>query len=290
MIRMQKILVHLYIILTVSFFTLTSYGQNPSGKIDLRQAEQFFQTHFDSLASVDGDSKREAVNREILKKFRHILKHEKTFQYPFDSVSHAGILESPDGKVKIYNWNVPYEAGYHVFHCFLQYHTGDSILTFELNDESEKIENPEDSVLDENNWYGSLYYRIIPKKGRFGETYYTLLGYDPNDYLTNKKVIDVLQFNKNNEPVFGATIFKNQRTVTKRIIFEYAEFATMTLQYHEEKDMIVYDHLSPSQPKYEGQYEFYGPDFSYDGLRFENGIWNTYFDLDLRLNEINLDD
>jgi hypothetical protein len=197
---------------------------------------------------------------------------------------------SPDEKLKIYNWNVPYEAGYHVYHCFLQHKTKDSLMTFELDDKSEKIESPEDSLLNKNNWYGALYYNIIPKKGRFGQTYYTLLGYDLNDYLTNKKVVDVLYFDKNKQPVFGANIFKNQRNITKRLIFEYAEFATMTLQYEEEKDMIVYDHLSPSKPKYEGQREFYGPDFSYDGLKFENGIWNTYFDLDLRLNNINLND
>jgi len=62
----------------------------------------------------------------------------------------------------------------------------------------------------------------------------------------------------------------------------------MTLKYDEGKEMIIYDHLSPSEPKYEGQYEFYGPDFSYDGLKYENGIWNTYFDLDPRLNKIEL--
>ncbi len=280
----------LIIVLFVGLVTArVSCGQDTGDKVDMKKAEQYLIRHFDSLASAGSDKKREAINRKIMDKFRSFVDQESSFLYPFDSLSNAGILKSSDGKVKVYNWNVPYEAGYHIYHCFIQYRNADSLINYELKDKSEQIEEPENKILDKDNWYGALYYSIIPKEGRFDKTYYTLLGYDPNDYMTNRKVIDVLHFDKNNQPVFGAEIFKNQREMSKRILFEYAEFASMTLQYDKDKDMIVYDHLSPSKPQYEGQYEFYGPDFSYDGLKFENGIWNTYFDLDLRLNEINLD-
>ncbi|MCF8233009.1 MAG: hypothetical protein K9J27_12565 [Bacteroidales bacterium] len=277
-------------ILLVFSFPPVLYAQESGEKSNMRKAEQYLASHFDSLSSAGSDYKREAINRKIKDKFRSLLDHEASFVYPFDSLSNAGILKSPDEKVKIYNWNVPYEAGYHVFHCFIQYRKADSLMSFELEDASGKIDEPETKILDKDHWYAALYYDIIPKEGRRGKTYYTLLGYDPNDYMTNRKVIDVLYFDENNQPVFGAEIFKNQRNMSRRIVFEYAEFATMTLQYDEDKDMIVYDHLSPSKPRYEGQYEFYGPDFSYDGLRFEDGIWNTYFDLDIRLNEINLNE
>jgi hypothetical protein len=274
----------------IMFLSFVGYGQQTGEQIDMKEEERYLENHFDSLASAGNDDLREAMNQKIKEKFRSLLQHEASFSYPFDSLSNAGVLKSPDGKVKIYNWNVPYEAGYHVFQCFIQYRTEDSLMYFELDDRSEEIEQPESKILDKNNWYGALYYDVITKEGRGDQTYYTLLGYDPHDYLTNKKVIDVLHFDGNNQPVFGAEIFRNQRNMSRRVIFEYAEFATMTLQYEEDKNMIVYDHLSPSKPQYKGQYEFYGPDFSYDGMRFENGIWNTYFDLDLRLNEINLDD
>jgi hypothetical protein len=165
----------------------------------------------------------------------------------------------------------------------------DKIFTYKLKDKSDSLENPEEAILNYPNWYGALYYRIIPIETRFNEIHYTLLGFDPHDFLTNKKIVEVLRFDEQNKPVFGASIFRNRKNISNRLIFEYSEFATMTLQYEDKKEMIVYDHLSPSSPKYKGQYEFYGPDFSYDGLKYEKGIWNTYFDLDLRLNEINLD-
>ena len=52
-----------------------------------------------------------------------------------------------------------------------------------------------------------------------------------------------------------------------------------------DKDMIVFDHLSPSREDLEGQYQFYGPDFSYDGLRWKDCGWVLIEDLDLRAKE-----
>jgi hypothetical protein len=31
----------------------------------------------------------------------------------------------------------------------------------------------------------------------------------------------------------------------------------------------------------EGNYQFYGPDFTYDGLKFEKGIWVSYSNIDV---------
>jgi hypothetical protein len=31
----------------------------------------------------------------------------------------------------------------------------------------------------------------------------------------------------------------------------------------------------------EGKYEFYGPDFTYDGLKFEKGVWIHYQNIDI---------
>lgn len=258
--------------------------------VNFPREEKILHRQFDSLANARDDDTREALNTKILQRFRRILEDPGAFDYSFDKIENAGILKSSDEKVRFYNWNVPYEAGYNMFYCFLQYRKADTLLTYELNDRSEKIEDPESQTLTKDNWYGALYYDIITKTGRFDGTYYTLLGFDPNDHLTNRKVVDVLHFDEDDEPVFGASIFKNRQQMSQRILFEYNQFANMMLRYDKDKEMIVYDHLSPSKPQYKGQREYYGPDFSYDGLKFENGIWNTYFDLDLRLNDIDFDE
>ena len=267
-----------------------TYSQQSNSEEWLKKQEVILKNHFDSLNNAQNDQQRLNINKSIILIFKEVIKNEQSFEYPFDSVQNAGILVSPDNQLKIYNWNLPFDNGLHEYFCFIQYKTkNDKILHFELRDTSGSIENPEDAIINYPDWYGALYYKIIPIKTRFNEKYYTLLAYDMNDYLTNKKIVEVLRFDNKNKPVFGASIFKNRKTISNRLVFEYGEFATMTLKYEEDKEMIVYDHLSPSNPKYEGQYEFYGPDFSYDGLKYENGIWNTYYDLDLRLNKINVE-
>ena len=278
--------------LLIFFISFNCYSQNNDNSFNLHQKEKQLQCLYDSIANSNDDDVKTNLNQQIIKIWKTLLPQTKTFNYPFDSLDKAGILKSPDSKIKLYNWNLPYESGEHDYFCFIQYKPtdkDDQMLLFELEDNSEDMDKPKQKILKKNEWYGALYYKIIPIETRFDETYYTLLAYDPNDFLTNKKIVDVLHFEKN-KPVFGASIFKNQREISNRLIFEYGQFASMMLKYDENKKMIVYDHLSPSEPKYEGDREFYGPDFSYDGLKYENGVWNTYFDLDLRLNEINLDD
>ena len=45
--------------------------------------------------------------------------------------------------------------------------------------------------------------------------------------------------------------------------------------------MIVLDHIAASDPRYEGIYEFYGPDFSIDGYKFKQGKLRYSSDIDL---------
>jgi hypothetical protein len=56
----------------------------------------------------------------------------------------------------------------------------------------------------------------------------------------------------------------------------------MKLAFDEKKKMIVFDRLSAPPNAEKNQYEFYGPDFRYDGYRFKKGYWLLQKDLDLR--------
>ena len=47
----------------------------------------------------------------------------------------------------------------------------------------------------------------------------------------------------------------------------------MPLRYSEDDKLIIFDHLSPSDPKYVDKFRYYGPDFSNDALLFDKGVW-----------------
>lgn len=248
---------------------------------DWLKEQEEVQHLFDQMNTADEDDLRLAFNDSLLIKVRTILKKDESFSYAFDSVKNMGVLLSSDEKVKVYTWNVPFNDGTHQYFGFVQYKKGRrEINTYELKDTSNGITSPENKLLDKENWYGALYYRILVNKNK-GEVYYTLLGSDLNDFYTRKKLVEIIRF-QNDNLVFGAPVFKNQEGIKYRLIFEYSAKAVMGLKYDENREMIVYDHLSPFQPGFEGNPHFYGPDFSYDGLKFERGIWNTYKDLDIR--------
>jgi hypothetical protein len=196
-----------------------------------------------------------------------------------------GLIKTENNRLRFYNWNIALNDGTHKYFGFIHYYIKKEkqYKWFELFDKSEEIKNPEYLKLTNQNWFGSLIYKIVEKKYK-GNTYYILLSSDLNDMLTKKKIIDILQFDDKGLPVFGAKIFKNLPKNT-RVIFEYNARVNMALTYDKKLEMIVFDHLSPSKQSLTGVYEFYGPDFSYDGYKFEKGIWVLYQDIDIRNNK-----
>jgi hypothetical protein len=255
---------------------LPSYAQN------LDAAADSLEKYFNLLAREKDDKQKEQLNEKIVVFFKNALEQEQSFEYVFSSLKYIGDLRSDDNNLRIITWNLPYADGTHQYFGFIQYQKNRrTILTYELSDQSEKIKNPEDQILSHQHWYGALYYQIVVQKHK-RDVYYTLLGYDLHDLYSKKKLVEILHFDKKDNPVFGAPVFKNNRRHKMRLIFEYSAEATMALNYDPNQKMIVYDHLSPFRPSLKGQYQFYGPDFSYDGLKFENGVWNTYQDIDVR--------
>ena len=71
-----------------------------------------------------------------------------------------------------------------------------------------------------------------------------------------------------------------QKKNPKRVIFEYSASCNMSLKYNSKKDSIIFDHLSPTEPQLEGQFQYYCNDMSYDGFGFKHGRWNYGMDLD----------
>ena len=134
--------------------------------------------------------------------------------------------------------------------------------------------------LSANKWYGCLIYDII--ENNQAVDIYTFLGYDPDNPFLSKKIVDILWFNDMGEPVFGKEIFHYKNRIQNRIIFEYSSKAQMSLTWNKKDEMIVFDHLSPSKPGYTGNFQYYGPDFSYDALKYKNGTWELIEDVDMR--------
>lgn len=274
-----------YFILVSILFCLsfTGISAQDTDSVLFHKYELIISELFGNISGNSDELQREQINNKIIENLEKVLLIEESFAYPFDSLKNLGKITSPDMKIRVYTWNLPYLNGSNKYCGFIQYKPSDEneVLLFKLTDNSDILEQPEIKVLSDTNWFGALYYEIIEKEYN-NEKYYTLLGIDFNSMLTNKKIVELLYFTNNDIPVFGKPVFNYQNEIYTRIIFEYSKRTAMGLKYNNELDMIVYDHLSPAKPSYQGNYMFYGPDFSYDGLKFESGTWNEMKDIDVR--------
>jgi hypothetical protein len=251
---------------------------------DITHFENSLNDDFKLLKSAqrESDSIKFRISSSIESLFYQAIEQEDSWDYPFTNLKDCGKIMPDDKHFRLFNWNIVSSDG--VFHYFgvlwIQKENGDKIA-YILKDKKNEINDPELQILDYKNWYGSLYYQVVEiKEGR--NKYYTLLGWDGNNLLSNKKVIEILRINQSGKPRFGAAIFEMEAKKKKRIIFEYSKKANMTLLYDADLEMIVYDHLAPSNPAFTGNYQFYGPDFSNDGFQFRKGKWKYQPQIDVR--------
>ncbi|MBR6081875.1 MAG: hypothetical protein IKP62_02995 [Salinivirgaceae bacterium] len=203
------------------------------------------------------------------------LKREGSFEYPFDSLKNDVCqVVSPDGRVRIFTWFAVGDAGDYHYYGYLQYHDKQAkkVRLFELTDNGAQLESYDNQTFTPQNWRGMLYYGIVERKHQ-GEVIYTLLGWDGCGLYTTRKIIEPLTFTEKGQPRFGKSVIKVGRKKMKRLVFEYNKRATMMIQYDENLDLIVLDHLAVMGTQDTSNPMFFAPDMSYDALKFEDGIW-----------------
>lgn len=214
------------------------------------------------------------------------LKINNSYYYPFDTIKSISVLDAPDNKFRIITWNLALNnetyRNYGVIQLNPEYlktikDTTNLRSYYPLIDKSDKIKNVLDTTVTNEFWIGALYYKmeaVTYKK----QTYYTLLGWDGNTVLSNKKVVESMYF-ENNTPYFGAPIFDlkdaRYKKPLKRMVFEFNNQATMALRFEAQKQILVQENVAPTRPQDYGHPETYVPDGSYDFYKFnkKTGRW-----------------
>lgn len=228
---------------------------------------------FDSIVSIQDDQKILTLENQIDSIFNVYLNDPKIFEKDLSILNdYCVTISSADKKIKLITWYAFYPISYsYKYHGYILFKPHKNKFQFyNLIDKSNEISDVEYKQLNKDNWYGCIYYDII-NYSKSGNNSYILLGWDGNDFLTNKKIIEAIEVKEDN--ILFGNDFDIESKKTKRVIFEYSKSAGMLLRWHTTMNMIIWDHLSPSSQKYKGIYQYYGPDFTYDGLEFRKGIW-----------------
>ncbi|MFW5805747.1 MAG: hypothetical protein ACOCVX_04380 [Bacteroidales bacterium] len=231
-------------------------------------------------AEFKDDTAKIEANDMVLELMREIMNEPDAFDYSYDSLKHITMLKSKDDMVRVFTWNIMYDNMRHDFFGFIQFENEDDEYYFyELKDKTSNAPDADSDYESPGEWYGAIYYEMIEKKHR-NTPVYTLLGWKGRDALVQQKVIETLKFNRHDEPEFGGGKIQVVREKMNRAVFRYSSQAQMILRFNEKNDIIVCDHLTPGNPKFKGQYDYYGPDYSYDAFEWDGKRWNFKSNID----------
>lgn len=252
----------------IGFFSfLNVNGQN------LENQENELLHLLDELRSAKDNSEKNQANTKFKSKLEETIRMEGAFDYPFSKLKTMGSIKSPDNTFRLFNWNVEQDDLTQIYYCYILLfdERRKEYKIIELKDNSMMLPQKPSEILEADNWYGALYYKIIPmKKG--SKTLYTVLGWDGNNSVSTMKVVDVLNFSGSTVRL-GNPVFKMPKETLKRVFFEFAKKTTMYLSYEDQYDRIIFDHLAPESPALTGLYSMYVPDLSHDAFVFDAGKW-----------------
>jgi hypothetical protein len=237
------------------------------------------------LSRTRGEETIFTISAEIQQRIVFLMGIPELFLNDFSGFSGLSTLLLPGDGLKMVTWNVEERTGNHHFYGVIAtYFEDKGVQVFQLNDQFRETVQPEVSVLFYPDWYGAVYYDVIPVIHN-QKTYYTLLGYNGNDAYSKIRAVDVLYFSEEGTPCFGALLFNINGSLKTRLIFEYSSRAEMMLRYDKREKMIVMDHLAPMEPVFVEDRSYYAPDFSYDALDYQEDKWILVENVELRNRE-----
>lgn len=202
------------------------------------------------------------------------LKQPNSFYYDFENLDFISNVYAPDSTFRIMTWLMKINENNFRYFGALQLNSKE-LKMYPFFDLAEPLDDPWRSTVSLDKWYGCLYYNIV-KQSYKGKDAYVLFGWDGNNLFSRKKIVDILSVNQEGQPTLGMPIFELNRdgkgiNTYNRLIFEYKSNATVTVNFDEDLDMIVFDHLVPEDGKAFGLYATYIPDGTYEALKFEKG-------------------
>lgn len=244
-------------------------------KAETRLQELFTQLYSDSLS--DPEPFLDTIRQELTAS----LAMQGSMDFPWNRLNRIGIVTSTDRRIRLFTWHVMDDFDHYRYFGFVQVATkkGKSRY-FELKDNAKPQRGVMKLDQSKEDWYGKLYYQVLTNEYK-RKTYYTLLGMDFNNGRSTIKSVEVMAIQRN-APFFARSLFFNGRDKVDRLVLEYSDQVAISVRYNQGADMIIFDHLVPFHPIYENNFEFYGPDGSYDGLEFSGGLWNYRDDIDAR--------
>ncbi|HEX5025046.1 MAG TPA: hypothetical protein VFV68_07225 [Agriterribacter sp.] len=271
--------IFLYLILfcfSTGAFTVTAQSTKSTFISAMAAREDSMKQHAFDIVNAPEAADRFRSDSIFTRMLVRALKEPYSFSFPFDSLQTISRLYSPDSSFRVFTWQVIKDEKTFRRHGAIQMRTEDGSLSlYPLIDKTALVDDPKNTVNSNEEWIGAIYYKIIETSYQ-GKKFYTLLGYDENNFRSTKKRIEVLTF-QNGKPVFGGQFFSFDADVPPkpmqtRFSIEYKKGGNGSIKFDEELNMILFDHLISENNQPDKKYT-YIPDGDYEGFKWEKGRW-----------------
>jgi len=273
---------------------VSSTAQNSSRKRagnSISAIEHLIVLH-EELAQSNNDIERRAAHATLQAAMEATFSELDFWEVNTDSLAQRMGVVSIGEKQKrlaILTWNVEFDDRTHGYGGIILHRTkaNEPLLTPLVFKEPNTRRNTLEpkARFNASNWPGAIYYDILVRNHGNREVY-TLLGWNGADGMRNRKIIETMSLSSNRIK-FGIPIIDSGRGSVKRHVMEYSDAVSTTLKWREDMDMIVMDHLSPSDPSMEGFTAVYGPDFTYDGFIWQRNHWVLKNNIEVRDADLN---
>lgn len=257
--------------------------------LSLNAQNKFFEAQEKVIASLskqiyesENDKEKINLNDDLLDALYALVSNKKSLRYKFTKLDHISIVKPKDGEFRMFTWSIKLGNNNFVYSGLFHYYDKKqrAQVIHVLKDYSSQIKEPEGKTLRPDYWYGALYYNVITKEYN-GVKYFTLLGLDGHDDRSNKKIIDLLWFDRKMTPYFGAPAFVSERGIKNRFILEYNELSSVKLNYQSKLNLIYFDHLEPVDGVSYNVLSSYVPTSDVDGFIFKKGKWSLVKQIDV---------
>ncbi len=255
------------------------------------------------------------INLVFQKRMYNILQRNDSYDYKFPNLKTVSRIYPEDNSFRVFTWYIT-DPTYKMCHYYgmiqrkiTRKDGSTKIVVVPLIDKTDYQPAVESTVLTPENWMGALYY--VPKNKQFGVVtyhgvtyrynpvlrkqikekykFYVVLGWNGHDISTNYKIIDTINFEDKEDSsivTFGLPIFYFSRIPKSRVVIEYSDNSTVTLNYAKvirrgflgfkrKQEMIVFDHIVMPQNTRPTAYWQAGPDGTYDALAFYNKFYEN---------------
>jgi len=190
--RLFQTLVLLFIVVA------SSYSQ-----VDFIAVEKDLAYHADIMVNVTVEDHRFKAADLFREQFEVMLNTPDSYDHEFESLKWISKLVAADNSFRIFSWIVADADVVSKTYGYIQFADGRVV---KLNDTGEMNTDLEYEQTDADNWFGALYYNIMPATSDSSSTDYILMGYRQIAKFDKVKVLEVLSVN-DGEITFGKELF-----------------------------------------------------------------------------------